>query len=507
MLRLQEMLDYYTPRLLRAASEPMPKVDLEVEYPEMPGEDLALLQRIQGALPILADLCRSDLVLFISRGDFPGVLAIGQAQPHSVSPIRSQCIVGNVFSTADEPMVASILSGTSRMMRSDVAASHRPIMQEAHPVWSAAGQVAAVLSVETNIVEYERHQRRSLIFRRNLAHLLEMGLRGEIVGAGRLSPFAEHDGIVVVDAAGKIRYVSGVAENLHRKLGYADKLLKSSIAEMTGHAAIFNAAARDLACVEMEAQEGQLTWIRKALPITVRPRTWSLVGKSSPRLASVLITIHDATDARRKEQELLIKAAMIQEIHHRVKNNLQTIAALLRLQARRMPVAEAQVALQESVGRILAVAVVHEFLSHDETAVINIREVGARILEQTKQGILDHSKGINLELRGNGISLPAQRATACALVINELVQNAVEHGYTDRHGGTISLTLRQEGPEMVVEVVDDGEGLPAGFDLNQTSSLGLRIVQTLVREDLKGTFALVNGRGVTATIRFPAVAA
>jgi two-component sensor histidine kinase len=172
-----------------------------------------------------------------------------------------------------------------------------------------------------------------------------------------------------------------------------------------------------------------------------------------------------------------------------------------------MPVAEAQVALQESVGRILAVAVVHEFLSHDETSVINIREVGARILEQTKQGILDHSKGITLQLKGKGISLPAQRATACALVINELVQNAVEHGYTDRNGGTISLALRQEGAEMVVEVVDDGEGLPAGFDLNQTSSLGLRIVQTLVREDLKGSFSLVNGRGVTATVRFPAVAA
>lgn len=497
--------DFIRSNFARAVSEPIPDMDLEEEYPNLSRQDADLLDRVRSSLPILADLSRADLLLYMPADDGETVVVVSQAQPHSVSPVHSEALVGSRFTKQDQPLVSQTLRDKGLgPLHADPAAPGPPVIRDVHPVRSSRGQVIAAVSIETNVVEYERHRRRSVVFRRALARLQQMGLNGEIQGAAELTPFGEHDGIVVVDAAGHIRYVSGVAENLHRKLGFTDKLVKSSIAGMSGHEAIFQRVLQAQRCVELESQEGQLIWIRKALPIIVRPRSEADGSHGAAgRLTGVLITIHDATDARRKEQELRIKAAMIQEIHHRVKNNLQTIAALLRLQARRVLDANAQVALQESVSRILAVAVVHEFLSHDESSVINMREVGSRILEQTKQGILDPNKGINLVLRGENLSLSAQRATACALVINELVQNAVEHGYTDRRGGTISLDLREEGDNMVIEVADDGEGLPAGFDLDHTSSLGLRIVQTLVREDLKGAFQLVNGRGVRATVRFP----
>jgi len=480
-------------------------MELNVEQPNLSKDDAAFLKKLRGDLPILADLSRSDILLYYYRPDEERAIVIGQAQPHSVSPIYHSSLLGRSVTRQEEPAIFRVLHrGGPARGYADVTMRGAPTIQQVYPVYNRQRHILGAMSIETNVVEYERHNRRSPVFRKALTQLQQMVLRGELEGAATLSPFAEHDGIIFVDPAGNIRYVSGVAENLHRKLGFGTKLLKSNIKSLPGHEAIFQRALETRACIEQETQEGSLIWIRKAIPVTVRGYRWPWQPEpAQARLVGVFITIHDATDARRKEQELRIKQAMIQEIHHRVKNNLQTIAALLRIQARRLKDPEAQAALQESVSRILSVAVVHEFLSHDESTVINMREVGQRILAQTREGILDKSKGINLVLRGDSFSLPAQRATACALVINELVQNAVEHGYADRQGGTISLDLKTEGNDMIIEVADDGEGLPPNFDLSRSSSLGLKIVQTLVKEDLKGTFQLLDGRGVRAVVRFP----
>jgi two-component sensor histidine kinase len=158
------------------------------------------------------------------------------------------------------------------------------------------------------------------------------------------------------------------------------------------------------------------------------------------------------------------------------------------------------------------VAVVHEFLSEQEGRIINIKDVSQRIVHHTRQGILQPDKQIRLTLHGPSIYLPAQQATTCALVINELLQNAVEHGYERKPGGTIAVNLRDDGDQVVIAVVDDGQGLPDDFSLEQADSpsgrasgrsLGLQIVQTLVHDDLKGEFELRGGNGVSAIVTFP----
>jgi two-component sensor histidine kinase len=221
----------------------------------------------------------------------------------------------------------------------------------------------------------------------------------------------------------------------------------------------------------------------------------------------VIMTVHDQTDERLREQDLNIKSTMIQAIHPRVKNNLQTIAALLRLQARRVTSPEAEQVLQESINRILSVAVVHEFLSRRDSNVINFRDVSARIIGQIQQGLLDPDKTIRLELNGPSIYLPPQQTTACALVVNELVQNSIEHGFENKASGTIAINLIDHGDAVSIEVVDDGGGLPVNFDLGHDVSLGLRIVQTLATDDLKGRFELKNsGTGTAAAVVFPKTA-
>ena len=481
----------------------MPLID---ESSRLSDENRALLDKVIVCLPIMADLSRSDLLLY--RSVDPGhAVVIAHARPHSVSSVHGEDQTGQAITRREFPLLARVLA---RQREGGAATQGDPgesVLKEIWPVRSATGEVSAALCIETTIVEAQRHHRRSLVFRGVLRDLQQMLVRGEIESTESLSSFGEHDGILFVDAKKQIRYVSGVAENLYRKLGHAESLLRHSITSVGTNESAYFAAVESGRCVEVETREGQLIWIRKAIPVRETQSRLPLATSGNSPWKGILLTVSDVTDSRHREQELRVKAAMIQEIHHRVKNNLQTIASLLRMQSRRVQDPAARMQLDEGVSRILSVAVVHEFLSHDEGSVINIREVAQRIINHTVQGIMDPEKGIHLALRGGGFSLVAQQATACALVINELLQNAVEHGFADRSGGTIVVNLMDENGDAVIEIADDGEGLPPDFDLDHSSSLGLRIVQTLVREDLKGQFELsdstTNDRGVRAVVRFP----
>lgn len=438
-------------------------------------------------------------------------MVVDHARPNSLSPLYPELLTGTVISAAERPDVCRAFSARPWRRRVRTASVRgAPIARELLPIYGERGRVIAVLNIDTSWLAHERQRRRSPVFRTALRRLQETVLRGELAGVEGLAPFGEHDGIMVVDGEGRIRYVSGIAGNLYRRLGYLEKLVGRRISTLETHdEALVLSALREKRCLEEESAEHELTWVRKVLPFRTRGLRplFRRLKPGNSRVAGVLVTIHDATEARRRERELKIKAAMIQEIHHRVKNNLQTIASLLRLQARRAQDAAAARVLNESVNRILSVAVVHEFLSQHELAVINIREVAQRILSQTMAGVVDPTKRISLNLQGGSVSLPTQQATVCALVLNELVQNALEHGYEGRNEGTVTVTLKDDGEQVTLLVEDDGQGLPEGFAVSADGSLGLRIVQTLVEADLKGRFVLQNvgssDLGVRAMVTFP----
>jgi two-component sensor histidine kinase len=149
------------------------------------------------------------------------------------------------------------------------------------------------------------------------------------------------------------------------------------------------------------------------------------------------------------------------------------------------------------------VAVVHEFLSKDESSIINIQEVCKRIMQEFVHGTLDPMKKIEVKLDAEGqFLLPAQQATSCALIVNELLQNAVDHGLEHRTEGHVVVRLLQTDDSMSIEIEDDGEGLPEDFDPAR-GGLGLQIIRTLVRDDLKGQFLLEDDGGVRAVVSFP----
>jgi len=253
-----------------------------------------------------------------------------------------------------------------------------------------------------------------------------------------------------------------------------------------------------------------LTWVRRGLPVSgpdeplsgLLPNRWPPVRRRPLRPRGAFVLIHDETEALQKQRELESTMSLLREVHHRVKNNLQIIASLMRMQVRRAQGEEARSLLEDSVKRILSVAVVHEFLSQNAEGTINLYDVAHRVLGQLQQGLVDPTKRINLELHGSAVWLPAERVTQCALLLNELVQNAIEHGMAHREEGTIEVELVDAGQEVSLVVSDDGEGLPQDFTLATGSSLGLNIVRNMVERDLRGTFRLYRDRKTRAVIHF-----
>jgi two-component system, sensor histidine kinase PdtaS len=489
------------------AARPKPKSAL-ARGTHLSPEDRAVLENVAGHLPLLADLTHADAVLFARADD--QVMVVGQAQPVPVpSPYALPVEVGRTMTREEAPLVFRALFDSHRNQVNTTVIRGAPVLQEVFAIRNDRGDVIGALRSEMLLIEHERQRKRHATFRRAIARARDLIVAGRLRGGDKLGRLGVHDGVMVIDSTGRIEYLSAPAEHLYRRLGYADNLVKTQLQELeTNEYICFKAMERGV-CLEQRVQEHDLVWIKRVVPLVSGERAgWSsrLMGRRAT-LTGAVVAIQDVTDELQNEQELKIKTAMIQEIHHRVKNNLQTIAALLRLQARRTESPEVADQLRESVGRIISIAVVHEFLSHEENSVINIHEVSNRILAEVRNGVLDRTRPINLSLEGTrSFLLPAQQATSCALIVNELVQNAVEHAFVGLPGGSIVVKLAEQGDSLCIEIQDDGRGLPENFDPSRHGGLGLQIVRSLVREDLKGEFELLrqsNGNGVHAVVSFP----
>lgn len=206
----------------------------------------------------------------------------------------------------------------------------------------------------------------------------------------------------------------------------------------------------------------------------------------------------------RAEGEADALNAMMQEMHHRIKNNLQTVADLLSLEMSRNPRPEVQESLRDSITRIKSIAASHEMLSAENVGSTDITELARLVTENLRRSMVGSDQKIEARVLGPSIFLTSKLATAFALVLNELVSNAIEHGFRNGRAGCIEVELDWDGAEIWVRVQDNGAGLPPEFDLVKSKGLGLQIARTLVQKDLSGKLALTNGNGsgTTAWIQF-----
>lgn len=202
--------------------------------------------------------------------------------------------------------------------------------------------------------------------------------------------------------------------------------------------------------------------------------------------------------------KLMVQQAVLQEMHHRVKNSLQTIASLLRLQLRVGKLDSPKEALTQSIARIQSIASVHELLSSENLDDVSVKKLAESILSMTAKGLLQDASKCHISVQGDDFNLPSGQATYVSLILNELIQNAVEHGLAKKAGSELTVHVTRDEDEVRLEVVNDGEPLPESFDMRASRNLGLNIVESLVRDNLLGTFRLSSDEDKTrAVVTFP----
>ena len=304
------------------------------------------------------------------------------------------------------------------------------------------------------------------------------------------------DGVLLLDSTARVEYASPNAISALHRMGMHANAEGARLMELgLDEAPVKSAFATGLPATE-DVDQGSITLLVRCIP---------LIDHGKPTGAAIIV--RDVTDLRRRDRLLLSKDATIREVHHRVKNNLQTISSLLRIQGRRMDNAEAKIAVEESVRRIRSIALVHETLSRAAGEELEFDEILHQLTRMAEEGLVMPDRAVQFTVDGDAGELRAEVATPLALVVSELLQNAVEHAFPEGHpGGNVRIALENDGVELCVRVEDDGVGLPLGFSLERNSSLGLTIVSALVDSEMSGVISMEsppNGKGTVVELRIP----
>jgi two-component sensor histidine kinase len=498
---------------LLAYAGPVPSFpELVRTHTDLDGTDVAWLQLLQADWQIIADLSFADLVLWLADRDGHGFWAVGQMRPTTGPTAYVDDVIGSFVERGRRPLLdAAYAEGRIARDGDPEWRDEVPVRIEAIPV-VRAGRVLGVIGRHTNLLGVRTPSRLELSYLQTAADLTQMIATGDFPSAGQRSDHADSprvgDGFVRVDPQGRVVYASPNAQSVFRRLGLSGDLAGLLLPDLV----------RELVAVRRRPDEETLSAVlggRAHRDVEIGTDEVAIIVRSIPLRTDGahiggLILVRDVSDLRRRDRELVTKDATIREIHHRVKNNLQTVAALLRLQARRVDNEQAKSALEEAVRRVGSIAIVHETLSQAVEESVDFDEIADRL-----GGMVTEVSALTGRVRtrreGTFGVLASESANALAMVLTELLQNAVEHGYApggpSEHDavGEIVVTVDRAVGRMRVTVDDDGRGLPEGFSLDGSVNLGLSIVRTLVESELGGLLSLDRGPagGTRATIDVP----
>ena len=460
------------------------------------GAAVDTLQVLTSDWQILADLSFSDLLMFCRNPDTWELTVIAQMRPYTAQTVHHEDLVGRTFAADQRPTVSRAFEQRRIIRDGDTDwSSGVPVREEAIPI-PYDGAIIAVVTREANLSTVRSPSRLELTYLQAADELSQMLAEGAFPFPGEdpereLAPRVG-DGLLRIDPDGMVVYASPNAISAYRRLGVLDNVVGRNLAayDLDDEAVLEALADGDPLESEVEARGAVV--LRRLIPLT---RQHEVLGG--------LMLVREVTELRRHERLLMYKDATIREIHHRVKNNLQTVASLLRLQSRRLTSDEAREALAESVRRISSIALVHETLSQDSRQRISFDKVAQRLIDMLAVSLTDPDHPVHMGLDGTAGELPAEVATPLALVVSELLQNAVEHAFPDR-GGHIRVELERRAASLHLDVLDDGVGVSDQWSLTRDANLGLQIAATLVESELGGTLEVCpNEPGTRCSLVLP----
>jgi len=474
------------------------------------------LERLMATWGLLADLSFSDLLLFVPVDQYSlavgaaggeaaeaGLLGLhfvifGQMRPTTSQTLVQLDVVGQLVGADEWPVVAEAWQGgASAEMEGSEHRTLGAVRAIAIPVRFKAEVVAVLLRVWS-----PTGGRRAGGLER--VYLQLFSRLAAMVAEGLFPFFAEDemmeeapragDGVIVLDSDERVTFVSPNAVNALHRMGILTQIIGSTLGELgVDSPAVRGAFERQVPAIDEIERRGEVTVIVHCIPLI-----------EEAEVTGAVVLLRDVTDLRRRDRLLLSKDAAIREVHHRVKNNLQTISSLLRLQSRRLGDPSARDALLEAERRITAIALVHEILAREPGEQVRFDEIIPALIHLTRDADLS-GHAVEVAVNGDVGDLSADVATPLAVVIAELLQNAVEHAFNGEHAlpARITVDLATHDGVLDVTVQDNGSGFAPDFDIDRTSSLGLAIVRDLVRSQLGGSITVTSADGAAVRLAIP----
>ncbi|HUW86768.1 MAG TPA: sensor histidine kinase [Candidatus Paceibacterota bacterium] len=458
---------------------------------------------------MLSDLSFADLILWVplrkdSKSWPTGHVAVAHIRPTTAATVFAHDVIGDEIAWGIRGRIDAALSNGEIIRDSEPEqVGELMIKEETIPV-TFEGQVIATISRHRNADLMRSPSRLELNYREIAHNLYRMVAEGTFPYPDAISLFDPlprvGDGLIRLDVNGVISYASPNARSAFSRLGWANELESYSLGEVAESVTKTRRDAHEeglksslsgkaLKRVECENEDGTIDLL--VMPLI----------QGNDRIGAIVL-LHNITELRRRDKELITKDATIREVHHRVKNNLQTVSALLRLQSRRIEDPAASAALEEAVRRIGSIAMVHETLSGSTEETVAFDEVLDRLISNARE-LSPRVNTISIEREGHVGTLEPRLATPLALVVTELIHNALEHGLATQ-GNALRIVVERDLGEIAIRIFDNGVGLPTDFDLAISSNLGLQIVRTLTENELKGELKLLSGvEGTSALVKFP----
>jgi two-component sensor histidine kinase len=449
-------------------------------------DQLAHLQSLVAEWGFLADLSFADLLLYAPTTD-DGWVVLAQVRPSTARTIYVEDYVGDPVAYSGQVLAQVIATQGMCEGDIDVEGQAEGARMLGIPV-RHKGKIIAVLAREmatrNTRIAGELERTYISVFERFAVMIAE----GSFPSEGPLEDSSAAprigDGTILLDEDARVRFASPNAMSTFHRVGITANALGMRLTELG-----FNDSSARKALdtrrpvIEEFDQTAEITLLSRCIPIM-----------AGGEVSGGLLLIRDVTEVRKRDKLLLSKDATIREVHHRVKNNLQTISSLLRLQARRLQSAEAKAAINESVRRIRTIAVVHETLSREAGDDVAFLDIVRPLLRLSEEGLQSQDRPIRFTVHGDGGRLPTTIATPLSVVLIELLQNSIDHGFPEGSaGGDVVVQLGRTPGQLSITVVNDGVGLEPGFELNRATGLGLSIVRTLVTTELGGTITMRSG--------------
>ena len=481
-------------------------IELISENSKLSDSEIEHLAELVVEWRLLADLSFADLVLWLpirkDQKSWPeGYVAIAQIRPTTAATVFSNDLIGSTIAWGVRPRIDQALSDGEILRDTEPELIGEIMIKEETIPVIFGGKTLAVISRHRNADLMRLPSKLELNYREIAHKIFQMVADGNFPIRNSIynseSAPRVGDGLIRLDVNGTIFFASPNARSALSRVGYQNELEKENLGEVfaslkkngnqpTDESWQTLLSGKFLRRAEFESQEG-------VIDILVIPLT-----QGHDRIGAIVL-LHNVTELRNRDRALITKDATIKEIHHRVKNNLQTVSALLRLQSRRVEDPIASAALSEAVRRVASIALVHETLSNQSSESVEFDQVFEQII---KNAIELNPRKITFKKVGTFGFFDSKIATALSLVVTELIHNALEHGLSDS-GESLTVEVNNDGNLYTVAVCDDGSGLPSDFNLEKSANLGLQIANTLTKNELNGSIKLFRDGPLTrGEIRF-----